>query len=154
MQLRNKIPDSSSRTQTVQDQKECLVHYKFFPPKRSNILSSIVRTFMAACPFERAKYLPSKWILRHDVAHFETELSIKLFLPMVKPPLYFLDFCQCGFGTPPQKKKLQRTPFWCYWTHSELYNKIAVMMYRKWCMCFVPSQSQYSACVKSKIPSQ
>jgi hypothetical protein len=59
---------------------------------------------MAACPFERAKYLPSKWILRHDVAHFETELSIKLFLPMVKPPLYFLDFCQCGFGTPPQKK--------------------------------------------------
>jgi hypothetical protein len=51
----------------------------FFLPKQSNILSSIVRTFMAACLLKRAKYLPSKWILHHDVAYFETELSIKLF---------------------------------------------------------------------------
>jgi len=32
---------------------------------------------MAACPLKRAKYLPSKWILHHDVAHFETELNFK-----------------------------------------------------------------------------
>jgi hypothetical protein len=70
---------------------------------------------MAACPLKRAKYLPSKWILHHDVAHFETELSIKLFLPVVKAPLYFLDFCRCDFGIPEtknkNKKKLQRAPF-------------------------------------------
>jgi hypothetical protein len=40
------------------------------------MLSSIARTFMAACPLKRAKYLPSKWILHHDIAHFDTELSI------------------------------------------------------------------------------
>jgi hypothetical protein len=67
---------------------------------------------MAACPLKGAKYLASKWILHHDVAHFETELSIKLFLPMVRPPLYFLDFCQCDFGIPKaKKKKPQRAPF-------------------------------------------
>jgi len=69
---------------------------------------------MAACPLKRAKYLPSKWILHHDVAQFETELSIKLFLPMVKPPLYFLDFCQYEFGIPKtikKKRNFQRAPF-------------------------------------------
>ena len=105
MQPRNRIPNSITRSQTVQDQKECFVHYKFFPPKQSNILSFIVRTFMAACPLKRAKYIPSKWILHHDVAHFETELSIKLFLPVVRPQLYFLDFCQCDFGIPKTKQK-------------------------------------------------
>jgi hypothetical protein len=77
VQPRNKIPYPSTRIQTVQDQKKCIVHYKFFPPKQSNTLSSIARTFMAACPLKRAKYLPSKWNLHHDIAHFDTELSIK-----------------------------------------------------------------------------
>jgi hypothetical protein len=60
---------------------------------------------MAGCPLNRAKYLTSKWILHHDVAHFETEPAIKLFLPVMKPPVYLLDFCQCDCGIPKTKNK-------------------------------------------------
>jgi hypothetical protein len=50
---------------------------------QSDFLSSNLGTFIEACLLQRAKMLPSKWILHHDVAHFETECCIKLLLPVV-----------------------------------------------------------------------
>jgi hypothetical protein len=69
--------------------------------------------------------------LHHDVAYFETELSIKLFFANGEASTilpWFLSVWLWYSQTFKKKKKknLQRAPLWCYWNHSELYNKTAV----------------------------